>query len=67
MIPFIQTENREGRVDFGVDEDTKFTFEQFKFEVGQENTHELKAVRLPEFKTQEGVSVVLKESSAYKC
>lgn len=47
MIPFIQTENREGRVDFGVDEDTKFTFEQFKFEVGAGNTHELKAVRLP--------------------
>lgn len=38
QAPFIETENREGRVDFGVDEDTKFTFEQFKFEAGQENT-----------------------------
>lgn len=59
MVAFTEAENREGKVDFGVDKGIKFTFEHVKFEVGQENTHELKAVRLSESETQEGVSVGL--------
>lgn len=42
MVSIIDIEKREGRVDFGVDKDTKFTFEHVKFEVGQKNTNEVK-------------------------
>lgn len=42
MVAFTEAENREGKVDFGVDKGIKFTFEHVKFEVGQENTHELR-------------------------
>lgn len=43
MAPFIEMKNRR-RIDFGVDKDFKFAFGHVKFEVGQENTHVLKAV-----------------------
>lgn len=48
-------ENREERVCSGIDKDFKFIFGHVMLEVGQENTHILKAGRYFESETQEGV------------
>lgn len=47
--------NRGGSIDFRVDKDLIFTFRCVKFEGEQENANILKAFRLFESETQEGV------------
>lgn len=66
MVPFVQLKNRGGRIDFEVDKDLNFTLGYVTFEVGQENTHVLKAVRLFESETEEKSFLLDQKPSAWK-